>query len=166
VGRTAAALGSAAFFLAAPGTVAGLVPWLITGWELPEPSPLWVVAQAAGAILIVAGLVPLVHAFVEFARARGTPAPIAPPRRLVVSGPSRYVRNPMYVGVLVAIVGQSLLFGRPILLLYALAAWAVTAAFVRWYEEPRLTRQFGDEYRAYRDAVPAWWPRLHPWPGP
>lgn len=158
-----AALGSAAFFLLAPGTVAGLIPWLITGWEFREPAPSWVVARAVGVLLICVGLVPLVHAFVQFARAGGTPMPLAPTQHLVVSGFNRYVRNPMYVGVLTIIVGEALLFGRLDLLLYAAAGWVATASFVRWYEEPTLARRFGTEYEAYRRAVPAWRPRLRPW---
>jgi protein-S-isoprenylcysteine O-methyltransferase Ste14 len=89
--------------------------------------------------------------------------PLTPTQRLVVSGFNRYVRNPMYLGLLIVIVGQALLFGQFSLLFYAAAGLAVTAAFVRWYEEPTLTRQFGADYEAYRRAVPAWWPRLHPW---
>jgi protein-S-isoprenylcysteine O-methyltransferase Ste14 len=85
------------------------------------------------------------------------------PQHLVVSGFNRYVRNPMYLGLLIVIVGQALLFGQLSLLLYAAAGWAVTASFVRWYEEPTLTRQFGADYAAYRRAVPAWWPRPRPW---
>jgi protein-S-isoprenylcysteine O-methyltransferase Ste14 len=156
-----AALGSAAFFVIAPGTVVGLVPWSITGWRLAEPWPGWV--RVVGGALIVAGLVPLVHAFVQFARAGGTPAPVAPTRHLVVTGFNRYVRNPMYVGVVTAIVGQGLLFGRPAVLVYAVVVWATVAAFVRWYEEPTLGAAFGAEYSAYRAAVPAWRPLVRPW---
>jgi protein-S-isoprenylcysteine O-methyltransferase Ste14 len=104
-----------------------------------------------------------VSAFVEFVKADGTPMPLAPPQRLVVSGFNRYVRNPMYVGLLAAILGQALLFGSLGVLVYAVFAWLAPAAFVRWYEEPTLLRQFGAQYEAYRRAVPAWWPRLRPW---
>lgn len=161
--RSTAAAGSAAFFVAAPGTVVGLVPWLITRWEMPGDGPAWRVAQVVGGLLIVIGLVPAVHAFGEFAKAYGTPAPIAPTRHLVVTGFNRYVRNPMYVGLLVAILGQALLFGSAWLVAYAAMTWLVTASFVRWYEEPTLTRQFGTEYEAYREAVPGWLPRTRPW---
>lgn len=164
---TTAALGSAAFFLVAPGIVAGLIPWLITGWHRHQPLPHWVIAQIVGVLLICVGLVPVVSAFAEFAKAGGTPAPVAAPRRLVVSAFNRYVRNPMYVGLLVVIVGQALLFGSLGAAVYAAVMWAVTASFVRWYEEPTLQRQFGTDYEAYRQAVPAWFPRLRPWtPGP
>ena len=95
----------------------------------------------------------------------GTPAPVAPTERLVVGGPYRYVRNPMYLAVGATIVGQALLLGRPILLLYAAAFAVVVLAFVRGYEEPTLAQQFGAEYEDYRRAVPGWRPRLRPWRG-
>jgi protein-S-isoprenylcysteine O-methyltransferase Ste14 len=90
---------------------------------------------------------------------------VAPTQRLVVSGFNRYVRNPMYAGLVLSIIGQALLFGNFWLLAYAVAAWAVPAAFVRWYEEPTLARTFGAEYEEYRRAVPAWLPRLRPFTG-
>ena len=93
----------------------------------------------------------------------GTPVPVAAPERLVVGGVYRNVRNPMYVAILAVIVGQALLLGQLGLLLYAAGIWLITAAFVRFYEEPALRRRFGADYEAYRRAVPAWWPRLRPW---
>ena len=162
--RPTAAVGSVVFFLVAPGVVVGLIPWLLTRWQAREPLPYWVPMRVLGGILLVAGLIALVQAFVRFVvEGFGTPAPVAAPERLVVGGVYRYVRNPMYVAVLAAIVGQALLLGWLGLLLYAGAAWLVAAAFVRWYEEPALTRRFGADYEAYRRAVPAWWPRLRPW---
>jgi protein-S-isoprenylcysteine O-methyltransferase Ste14 len=162
--RPTAAVGSAVFFLAAPGVVAGLIPWLLTRWQALELLPYWAPMRVLGGILLVAGLIALIRAFVRFVmEGIGTPAPIAAPERLVVGGVYRYVRNPMYVAVLAAIVGQGLLLGRLGLLLYAAATWLVVAAFVRWYEEPTLTRRFGEDYETYRRAVPAWWPRLRPW---
>jgi protein-S-isoprenylcysteine O-methyltransferase Ste14 len=158
-----ATLGSAVFFIVAPGTVVGLIPWMITNWEFHQPLPYWVIAQVIGTLLICVGLVLVVSAFVEFAKAGGTPMPLAPTQRLVISGFNRYIRNPMYFGLLLAIIGQALLFGSLGLLIYAVLIWAMPAAFVRWYEEPTLTRQFGAEYQAYRQAVPGWWPRLRPW---
>jgi protein-S-isoprenylcysteine O-methyltransferase Ste14 len=159
-----AVIGAAAWFVLAPGVIAGLVPWLITGWTPEGPGYWWVPAQILGGALAAAGGLVLVHAFVRFlTEGRGTPVPIAPPKRLVVGGLYRYVRNPMYVAVAATIIGQALLLGRPILLGYAALFMAVVAAFVRWYEEPTLTARFGDDYAAYRKAVPAWHPRLQPW---
>ena len=166
-----AALGSAAFFVLAPGVVAGLIPWLLTGWQAGEPLPAsldWVVTplRIVGLLLILGGLVVLVSAFARFVtEGLGTPAPPAPPQRLVVGGLYRYVRNPMYLAVLAVIVGQALLLGQPILFLYAALVGAAVFAFVRIYEEPTLREAFGDEYERYRAAVPGWWPRFRPWDG-
>ena len=120
--------------------------------------------RVLGEVLLVAGLIALIQAFVRFVvEGLGTPAPVAAPERLVVGGVYHYVRNPMYMAVLAAIGGQALLLGRLGLLLYAAAVWLIVAAFVRFYEEPTLTRRFGAEHEAYRRAVPAWWSRLRPW---
>jgi len=158
--RAGAALGSFVFLLVAPGVVAGVGPWLLTGWEVEKPIPGWVVLQAAGALLLVAGAAALLHAFGRFVlEGLGTPAPVAPTQRLVVGGLYRYVRNPMYLAVAATIVGQALLLGQLVLLIYAAAFLALVAAFVHWYEEPTLSRQFGSEYDDYRRRVPGWWPR-------
>jgi protein-S-isoprenylcysteine O-methyltransferase Ste14 len=159
--RSAAAVASAAFFVVAPGTVVGLIPWLITRWEIPGSTPIWRIVL--GVLLIVAGLILPVHAFVQFVKAGGTPMPIAPTQRLVVCGFNRYVRNPMYLGLLVVILGEALLFGSWALLVYAAVLWVITASFVRWYEEPTLLREYDGEYEAYRRNVHAWLPRWHPW---
>lgn len=161
--KSTAGIATAAFFVAAPGTLVGVVPWLITGWRLSQPLPYWAIAEVIGVVLICAGIIPPVHAFIQFARAGGTPMPIAPTPRLVVTGFNRHVRNPMYVGLLTVLLGQALLLGRVSLVIYAAVMWCVTAGFVRWYEEPTLARRFGAEYEAYRRAVPAWWPRPRPW---
>jgi protein-S-isoprenylcysteine O-methyltransferase Ste14 len=89
-----------------------------------EPLPYWMPMRVIGGILLIAGLIALLSAFVRFVvEGLGTPAPVAAPERLVVGGVYRYVRNPMYVAVLVAIVGQALLLGRLVLLLYAAGLW-------------------------------------------
>jgi protein-S-isoprenylcysteine O-methyltransferase Ste14 len=153
-----AAAGSLLFLFVAPGVVAGLIPWLITGWDAAGDVPGALVA--AGVALTAAGAVVLLHAFARFVvEGLGTPAPVAPTERLVVGGLYRYVRNPMYLAVAATIVGQALILGRPTLLLYALLFGAVVWAFVRFYEEPTLARRYGAEYDAYRRAVPGWWPK-------
>jgi protein-S-isoprenylcysteine O-methyltransferase Ste14 len=160
--RAAAAAGSAAFFVVAPGVVVGLVPWALTdGWDSDDPWPPLVVL---GVVLLAAGLFVLVQAFVRFVvEGVGTPAPVAPTEHLVVGGLYRHVRNPMYLALGAIVTGQALILGRPALLLYAAAVLAVTSTFVRVYEEPVLQEQFGAEYDAYRRAVPGWWPRLRAW---
>jgi protein-S-isoprenylcysteine O-methyltransferase Ste14 len=157
--RSEAAI-NAGFFVVGPATVVGLIPWLITRWRFCRPLPGGIAARIVGAVLVAAGLVPLVSAVAEFAKAGGTPIPVASPDHLVVSGFNRYVRNPMYVGVLVAIVGQALLFGNVWLLIHAAAMRVFFGTYVRWYEQPTLARQFGAEYEAYQQAVPGWLPRM------
>jgi protein-S-isoprenylcysteine O-methyltransferase Ste14 len=163
--RAWAAVGSAVFFALAPGVVAGVVPWWLTGWEEARDLPAWwLPLRVAGVVLVVAGAGVLVHAFARFvAEGLGTPAPVAPTQELVVGGLYRYVRNPMYLAVLAVIVGQALVLGRLVLLPYAAVVAAAFVAFVRGYEEPTLAEQFGARYQAYRRAVPGWWPRRHPW---
>jgi protein-S-isoprenylcysteine O-methyltransferase Ste14 len=162
--RAGAALGSVVFFALAPGVVAGLVPWWLTGWRVRSLPAWWLPLRLAGVVLLVAGTAVLVQAFARFVvEGLGTPAPVAPPRELVVGGLYRYVRNPMYLAVLAAIVGQALVLGQLGLLPYAAVVAAAFVAFVHWYEEPTLALQFGDRYQAYRRSVPGWWPRRHPW---
>ena len=156
--RRAAAAGSAAFFVVAPGVVVGLIPWGLTdGWVADDP---WAPLVVLGVVLLAAGLFVLVQSFVRFVvEGIGTPAPVAPTEHLVVGGLYRHVRNPMYLALGAIVTGQALILGRPALLLYAAAVLAVTSTFVRVYEEPTLRSQFGAEYDAYRRAVPAWRPR-------
>jgi protein-S-isoprenylcysteine O-methyltransferase Ste14 len=162
--KSAAAAGSAVFFALAPGVVAGLVPWWLTGWRVRTPLPFWAPLRVVGAALLAVAVPVLVSAFVRFVvEGVGTPAPVAPPRQLVVGGLYRYVRNPMYLAVVAAIVGQALVLGQLGLLLYAAVVGAAMAVFVYGYEEPTLASQFGAQYEAYRRAVPAWWPRRRPW---
>jgi protein-S-isoprenylcysteine O-methyltransferase Ste14 len=163
--RSAAALGSAVFFVAAPGVVAGVVPWLITGWHIPKPISTFAVARiAVGAVILVAAVIVLVRAFARFVvEGRGTPAPIARTERLVVGGDYRFVRNPMYLAVVSAVFGQAMIFSSVALLLYGIAVWGVMAGFVRWYEEPWLRERYGQEYEHYCGAVRAWLPRLRAW---
>jgi len=162
--RSTAAVGSSVFFLLAPGVVAGLVPWWLTGWQVRGALSDWVLLRAAGLVLLAAGAIVLVHAFIQFVvQGIGTPAPVAPTAHLVVGGLYRHVRNPMYLAVLAAIVGQALFLGQPGLLLYAAVVAAAVISFVYGYEQPTLRAQFGDQYEAYRRAVPGWWPRLRGW---
>ena len=161
--RVRAWAGTFAFLLLAPGVVAGLIPGLITGWRIPWAGG-WASPPAiAAAVPLVGGVLVLLDAFVRFARADGTPAPPAPTAHLVVVGPYRYVRNPMYLAVLAIILGQALLFGSVGALLYAGVVLVAVVAFVRGYEEPTLEAEYGEEYREFRRNVRGWIPRLRPW---
>lgn len=157
--RLRAVLGSAVFVLfGGPTIVAGLVPWLLTRWEADDPST---ALRVAGAVLIVVGGGLVLETTARFAlQGRGTPAPFAAPDRFVARGSYRVVRNPMYVGVLALIVGQALLLGREVLLLWAGAAAVLFQLFVVFHEEPELRKRFGAEYDDYRRRVGRWLPRV------
>ena len=162
--RVTAALGSIVFFFLAPGTVAGLVPWLISGWQQQGDfaGVAWV--RMAGFGLIAAGLLVLIDCFVRFAlQGIGTPAPVAPTKHLVVTGWYRHVRNPMYVAVVTIIAGQAFLFADVRVLVYAAMAWLGFHVFVTQYEEPTLRQTFAEDYAVYCKAVRRWLPRTQPW---
>jgi protein-S-isoprenylcysteine O-methyltransferase Ste14 len=153
-----AASGTALFFAAAPGVVAGVVPWALTGWRMAGGLPAGL--RAVGGLVTAVAAALLVHSFVRFVvEGAGTPAPPAPTERLVVGGLYRYVRNPMYLAVLAAILGQALLLGQAVLVAYAVVVLVTVVSFVRGYEEPTLRERFGPAYDDYRAAVPGWLPR-------
>ena len=136
--------------------VAGIVPWLLTRWNADSPST---ALRTLGVVVLVAGGALVLETTARFAlQGRGTPAPWAPPERLVERGSYRFVRSPMYLGVLLLVVGQALLLGREILLAWAVAAWLIFTAFLALYEEPQLRRRFGASYDDYRRRVRRWIP--------
>ncbi|MFZ0852059.1 MAG: isoprenylcysteine carboxylmethyltransferase family protein [Hyphomicrobiaceae bacterium] len=162
--RTSAVLGTSIFFVVAPFLAAGIIPWWITRWQFRPPFLGLELTRAIGVVLIVAGVPGIVDSFARFAlQGLGTPAPVAPPQKLVVTGLYRYVRNPMYVSVLAIVLGQALLFGDWRLMVYAALFWLACHAYVILYEERTLQRKFGAEYDAFRAMVPRWIPRLSPW---
>jgi protein-S-isoprenylcysteine O-methyltransferase Ste14 len=146
------------FLILAPGVVAGLIPFTLlrtgsqirTGFLVYLAFPLWLI-----------GLIVLLLSFWDFlVRGRGTPAPIDPPKELVVAGFYRYVRNPMYVGVLSILLGHFLWFGYWGLLIYSAAVFTAFHLFVTGYEEPNLRKKFGSSYEDYCRSVPRWIPRV------
>jgi len=160
-GRAISLLKTAVFFVLVPGTFAGYIPYRMLArrgmWTMPE----WGVRSAAGALLIVLGIAGLAWCGWHFAiRGRGTPAPFDPPRRLVVLGLYRFVRNPMYVSVATILIGESLFFSSYALLGYLLACWVFIHLVVVLYEEPTLREEFGEGYEEYCKQVPRWLPRL------
>ena len=158
--RAVSVLGSLVFLVVAPGMVAGYVPYLISRWRAHPPLLGFAAGRAAGALLVLAGVASLLHSFARFAlEGRGTPAPVVPTETLVVSGAYRWVRNPMYVAVVAIIAGQALLFGSLPLVWYMLLVWASFHAFVLAYEEPTLSRTYGESYARYRASVNRWLPR-------
>jgi protein-S-isoprenylcysteine O-methyltransferase Ste14 len=146
------------FTIFVPGTVAILVPrWLSGGFVRPANGPLtWI-----GGVAFAVGAAIYFRCAWEFAvRGLGTPAPIAPTRFLVTTALHRYVRNPMYLGVALAILGEAALFRSVHVAEYAGLMLLTAHTFVVLYEEPTLQRQFGESYEEYRRTVPRWVPRL------
>lgn len=156
-----AIVGSVTFLLIAPMTVVGLIPFWITRWRVDQSH---VLLRVVGTVLILTGVPMLLDSFARFAiQGLGTPAPIFPTRHLVVQGLYRYVRNPMYVALVMVITGQALLFGNRRVLEYGAVVWLCTHLFVLLYEEPKLRSTYGDEYKTFCAHVPRWIPRARPW---
>ncbi len=159
--RFFAILGSAFFLFIAPGTVAGLVPWWISGWWIRAPLLHFSPFRYVGVLLIVAGIPVLLDSFARFAlQGLGTPAPVFPTRHLVVSGLYQYVRNPMYLAVAAVIFGQGFWFGDLRVLEYGVLVFLAFHLFVLLYEEPVLRGSFGLEYENYCAQVSRWIPRV------
>jgi protein-S-isoprenylcysteine O-methyltransferase Ste14 len=136
--------------------VAGIVPWLLTRWDA-DPQP--VALRVLGVGLLLAGGALVAETTARFAlQGRGTPAPWAPPERFVERGSYRFVRSPMYLGVILLILGQALLLGREILFAWAVVAWLIFEVSLVTWEEPGLRRRFGESYEEYRRRVRRWIP--------
>lgn len=151
-------------FLILPGTMAGLIPWALSGLRHPGFS---IARSSYGLVPLLFGAAILVAAVVSFyRRGLGTLAPWDPPRRLVVQDLYRFNRNPMYVGVLLIVLGWFLLSGSPWMLLYAILLATAFHLRVVLYEEGEMRRLFGEQWERYRRSVPRWGIRLTPYRAP
>jgi protein-S-isoprenylcysteine O-methyltransferase Ste14 len=140
------------FTVIAPGTVTIVVPFLLLSWTgtAVERNPI-------GVVVILLGIAVYIWCAWNFVtRGKGTPDPGQPPTQLVVSGLYRYTRNPMYVGLLLILLGEALFFGSLALLIYPLVMLLIVHVRVITYEEPELRRTFGEVYEAYVRSVPRW----------
>ena len=159
--RSRALIGTGALLFVAPGTVAGIIPRMISDWEQRAPFFSIPATRAVGWLLIAAGVALVLEAFLRFAiDGLGTPAPIAPPQHLVIRGSYHVVRNPMYLAVVAIILGQALVLGDINLVWYAALVFAVMHLFVIAYEEPTLKATFGSDYVDYCRRVGRWIPHL------
>jgi protein-S-isoprenylcysteine O-methyltransferase Ste14 len=146
------AFGSLLFLILAPGMVAGYIPLGLLRWGSQIDT---------GLLAYLIGTTIILWSFWNFLReGRGTPAPVDPPKELVAVGFYRYVRNPMYVGILAMILGHFLWFGYWNLLMYGALVFLAFHTFVTLYEEPTLKRTFGTSYEDYCRRVPRWIPRM------
>ena len=149
-------LKTALFTVIMPGTFAVFVPLFLAG----DRTATGLASRVFAVCLFTLGIVLYLRSAWDFAAfGRGTPAPIDAPSRLVTTGFYRYTRNPMYVASLTVVVGWAILFSAAIILAYAIALFVVFTLFIRFYEEPRLVREFGHEYDSYVDWVGRWLPR-------
>lgn len=152
------------FTLFVPGSVTLLVPYLLYSSDNPGLPGFLRHVKAFGAIAVVVGAcIYAICAWDFVAQGKGTPAPIDPPRALVSRRLYRLIRNPMYLGVLAVLLGESLLLDSAALLIYTAVVFLGFHLFVIGYEEPRLRRRFGEEYMEYRGRVPRWFPRVGAW---
>jgi len=155
------ALKTLLFTILVPGTVTVLVPYLLLSWGVQifsfEVGPI----RILGLPPILLGAVTYLWCAWDFTfTGRGTPAPIDPPKELVVKGLYRYVRNPMYVGITLILLGEALLFEAAVLFLYAGLLLVCAHLFIVYYEEPTLRRLFGASYESYCKSVSRWTARL------
>lgn len=147
-----------------PGIVLIYLPLWITRYRIPAGEPLWQTLLAGA--LIFLGLTPLFASMRRFIYVgRGSLVPNAPTEHLVVSGLFRYVRNPMYLGVVTALAGEAVLFWHPGMAIELALVCLGFHLFVCLYEEPTLTRRHPAEFPRYKRHVPRWLPRLTPWQG-
>jgi protein-S-isoprenylcysteine O-methyltransferase Ste14 len=148
--------------LVVPASIIRTSTTLNAGWDLP--SPLGLLPTLLGSVLVGLGVLLVYKTVSLFATVGdGTLAPWDPPRRLVVCGVYRRVRNPMLSGVFFMLLGEATLLGSPPLFVWFLVVFAVNALYIPLVEEPDLSQRFGEEYLAYKRNVPRWVPRLSPW---
>lgn len=142
-----------------PGTVTIYIPYLIvTRWS-PAAITRLGAAQLLSLIPILLGAAILLHCIRSFAViGRGTLSPLDAPRLLVIKGLYRYIRNPMYVGVILILLGEALLFESLVLLEYAAGCFVLFNLMIMLYEEPALRSRFGESYLRYCRAVGRWLP--------
>jgi len=157
-----------ASFLALPFMVAIVVPvWLASRWEIvlrAPAGPAELAAVVTGLVVVAVGVTLFAACLHRFAtEGRGTLAPWDPPRRLVVVGPYRFVRNPMISGVIFVLIGEALVLRSLPHGAWASLFVALNAVYIPLIEEPQLVTRFGDDYRRYREHVPRLVPRLRPW---
>ncbi|MBI2497769.1 MAG: isoprenylcysteine carboxylmethyltransferase family protein [Opitutae bacterium] len=147
------------FTLVVPGFVAGWVPfvYLLRGAALPDA---WTARHGAAVPLLLAGAAVYLVCVWQFGTyGRGTPAPIDPPKRLVMRGPYRWVRNPMYLAMLLFVLGEAVFFRSPTLALYLVFLASAFQLFVVLFEEPALRRRHGAIYSDYCCSTKRWLPR-------
>lgn len=147
------------FTVFVPGTVAAYIPYRIIKNLHSSLAIHWELLKFISVIFIFVGVAIYFSCLLHFAlTGHGTPAPIDAPKRLVIKGLYCYVRNPMYVGVIVVILGWALLYNSFSVFQYAILMWIIFHIVIIFIEEPTLRRQFGEPYKSYCSKVRRWIP--------
>jgi protein-S-isoprenylcysteine O-methyltransferase Ste14 len=146
------------FTVLQPGIVAGLIPYFILNKKLDDLIRLPVrIHEKTGLFLFISGLIIMLICIYNFAaKGRGTLSPADPTKKLVTEGLYRYSRNPMYVGVIMILIGESVYTGSFSLLMYSFVILTAFHLFIVFQEEPRLQKDFGEEYTEYSRKVRRW----------
>ncbi len=145
------------FTMLVPGTVAVVVPSIIVKIGVPYAMVQSFFPRLLGLLATLAGLSICLWCFWDFInKGKGTPSPFEPPKKLVIVGLYRYVRNPMYIGIILIILGEAILYSSLLLMLYLGMLLVIFHIGVVYYEEPRLKAEFGETYDNYLISVPRW----------
>lgn len=146
------------FTILQPGLVAGLAPyWILKSAGIPIFTVHDRLQHYLAIILFLCGFIIMLLCILRFAlEGRGTLSPADPTKKLVISGLYKYSRNPMYVGVMLMLIGESVYYNFSGLWVYTLCIFIAFYLFILFFEEPRLRRDFGDEYRQYCQRVRRW----------
>lgn len=146
------------FTILQPGLVAGLIPFWITGFRINNMfDEVWQLHHCIGTIAFLIGFVIMLWCIISFAvQGRGTLSPVDPTKRLVVAGLYKFSRNPMYVGVILILIGEAIFFQSVELWIYSLFVFITFNIFTILVEEPRLRKDFGEEYNLYCQKVRRW----------
>jgi len=156
-----AAIKTLVFIVVVTGFAIVVIPIFLAGLPLPWSALKLGIFRFTGIIPIIAGSFLYLWCAFDFTfTGKGTPVPIDPPKKLVVNGAYRFVRNPMYIGIMMILIGESVLFESAVLLLYGIACFAGFCLFVGFYEEPVLKRKFNRSYIDYCHNVPGWIPKI------
>ena len=149
------------FVIIVSGLVMVVIPVFLAGLPLPWVTFRLGIFRLMGFIPVIAGSALYLWCAWDFTfSGKGTPAPIDPPKQLVIKGAYRFVRNPMYIGIIMVLFGEAIVFESAVLLLYGLLFFSGVCLFVIYYEEPVLKKKFVRSYTDYCCAVPRWIPRL------
>ncbi len=145
------------FLVLVPGLVAVLIPYFLVEKSLQSTGAKFIFELNMGLFPVLVGLFICLWCFWDFInKGKGTPSPFDPPKQLVTAGPYRYVRNPMYIGIILVVFGEAIMYSSVLLIFYLIFLLVFFHISVVYYEEPKLRSVFGENYHNYLISVPRW----------